>query len=99
MQDQAGNSLQAGDDAVLLCEVVRVIEPGTPGSFAAEEPGVVVRIMNTGENMKLFISARKMPLRGLVASEELMKLQPVLAAKKEADAEFAAEKRIEEMSL
>ena len=69
MIDQAGAALKAGDDAVLLCEVLRVIEAG-----GAEDPGVIVQVMNS--DMRLFISARKVPLRGLVVSEELMKLQP-----------------------
>lgn len=65
MIDQAGFALKAGDDAVLLCEVQRIIE--------GADPGVVVQIVNS--EMQLFISASKVPLRGLVASEELMKLQ------------------------
>jgi hypothetical protein len=66
--DHAGALLKAGDDAVLLCEVQRVIEAG-----GNEDPGVVVKVLNS--DMQLFISARKVPLRGLVVSEELMKLQ------------------------
>ena len=76
MIDQAGAVLKAGDDAVLVCEVLRVIEAG-----AGEDTGVVVQILNS--DMKLFISARKVPLRGLVASEELMKLQPADTSKTE----------------
>lgn len=68
MQDSAGASLKAGDDAVLVCEVLRVIEAG-----GSEAPGVVVQILNS--DMQLVISARKVPMRGLVVSEELMKLQ------------------------
>jgi hypothetical protein len=66
--DAAGSPLKAGDDAVLVCEVLRVVE-----AVEDTEPGVVVRILNSDQT--LFVSARKIPLRGLVASEELMKLQ------------------------